>query len=1188
MVKTAVLVVGMHRSGTSATAGVLHHAGVDFGERLLPGRADNPKGFFEHEEVWQVHEDLLRRLGSSWDDLRPLPASWTTADACQDARQRIQALLSQEFGSAPCVGIKDPRLSRLFPLWHDVLRDASFDVRVVLAVRHPFEVARSLVARDGLSPSHALGLWLRYTLEAERVTRSVPRVVQDYGRLLANWRDEVLRLDQALKLGLEPLPAWRCAEIEAFLDDGLRHQRDAPSWSEDTVPERLEGWCRAAYATIRELHGSDSPEKLDDLRIEVEAGARESLPYDAQIGYALKELRRIDDARTWLESERERLAQWAAAKEADALATRAELARVEAWAERKQIELRAAEAEKVRLADELDLVYRSHSWRVTAPLRRLRSGMPGRSQTRLEGPIELQRPVSAPDLADRIDSHRAADATRAKNGQLVSGIGVGVGVGAEPRLQPAPDRSKVEPIKPNGRLGVLLVTPDIHGPVRNGGIGTAFAALADWLIADGHAVTILYALGAYTETDPVTHWVEHYARKGITFAPLPDSTHFGVNTLEGAPCATSAWRVEQWLRLNEASFDLAIFPEWSGLAYFVLLSKRQHRGFARLAVAVNTHSPESWALEGNHVLPDHTDLLDRDFMERESVRLADWVISPSQYLFEWMRDHGWHLPEHALVMPNLLPADFADPPGSREPVPIHDVVFFGRLEMRKGLKLFCDAIERLEPEQQSVIRRVIFMGKPVVRGNFDSLRYIAQRTALWRMPVEIRSNLDRNGALAELRQPGTLAVIASLLENSPFTVLECLHHRIDFIASAVGGIPELIDVGDHPSTLFAPAPGALAEALGERIGRQPRIAAPAHSKEEVRALWTEWLGALAAARHGADGERRPLPGNARSRPRVTICLTHYERPVLVQQALASIRAQSYPAIEVVLVDDGSRSSESVAMLETLEKEFGLRGWKILRQSNRYLGAARNAAAQAASGEYVLFMDDDNVAMPDEVEEMVDVAKSTDADIVTAAAYLFEGNDMPAALDRVWVPTGAAAGAGMYRNIFGDANALWRRQRFLALGGYTTDYGVGHEDWELFAHAVLQGYHLQLVSKPLFAYRLSQDSMIRRRDVWADHARSARAYLRNNPNGLGLACAYATLLLLARTQDTHAAEVPAVEEYPRSAGFGRAWNTIGLVTNWRYAVKAASLAREQGVRATMRRVRERTKIVAPPLGDRRDR
>ena len=70
----SIIVLGMHRSGTSALTGVLSYLGADPGPSLIPGiEGINPKGFWEHSEIVKVHNNLLTALGSSWDDERALP-----------------------------------------------------------------------------------------------------------------------------------------------------------------------------------------------------------------------------------------------------------------------------------------------------------------------------------------------------------------------------------------------------------------------------------------------------------------------------------------------------------------------------------------------------------------------------------------------------------------------------------------------------------------------------------------------------------------------------------------------------------------------------------------------------------------------------------------------------------------------------------------------------------------------------------------------------------------------------------------------------------------------------------------------------------------------------------------------------------------------------------------------------------
>ena len=204
-------------------------------------------------------------------------------------------------------------------------------------------------------------------------------------------------------------------------------------------------------------------------------------------------------------------------------------------------------------------------------------------------------------------------------------------------------------------------------------------------------------------------------------------------------------------------------------------------------------------------------------------------------------------------------------------------------------------------------------------------------------------------------------------------------------------------------------------------------------------------------------------------------------------------------MEVILVDDGSDKPEAITCLDQLEADFNSRGWRIIRQQNSYLGAARNRAAQEAKGKYLLFMDDDNVATSGEISTFVQVAERTGIEILTCVIYLFEEPSAPTDVYDVWVPYGDAPGLSVLMNSFGDANALINRETFEAVGGFTEEYGVGHEDWEFFAKATLKGHSLEVIPEPLYYYRKTQDGMLNATNREQNLARSISPYLRAYPD-----------------------------------------------------------------------------------------
>ena len=232
-----ILVMGMHRSGTSAMTRVLNLHGVALGDNLLHPAPDNPRGFWEHRAVVELHERLLTGLDRNWKDPRPLPEGWQLSEAAARASVDIEAIIDSFAGEA-VFAVKDPRLCELVELWLPILHKRGIKAGVVLVVRHPLEVAESIQVRDGWSRDLSWLMWSRSTIDAWKTTSQVPRCVVSYGRVLEDWRSVMARV--AAQLELEwPVNSNKAASgVQDFLDVGERHHSNAEG-SESDVPQHL-------------------------------------------------------------------------------------------------------------------------------------------------------------------------------------------------------------------------------------------------------------------------------------------------------------------------------------------------------------------------------------------------------------------------------------------------------------------------------------------------------------------------------------------------------------------------------------------------------------------------------------------------------------------------------------------------------------------------------------------------------------------------------------------------------------------------------------------------------------------------------------------------------------------------------------------------------------------------------------
>ena len=222
--RRAVVVLGMHRSGTSALCGALDLIGVDFGKHLLSATDANEKGHWEHEEIVRVHDGLLAALGSGWNDDEPLPSDWVEREITREVGSRLIGILERDFAHSSVFGMKDPRLCRLLPFWFPIFQTLRIEPYFVLVVRHPWEVAESLAKRDGIEHSRSYLLWLEHVVQAESATRGHKRSFVRYEELVDDPIALLGELREQIGADLRELSGIQTL-LRQFLDPALRHHR---------------------------------------------------------------------------------------------------------------------------------------------------------------------------------------------------------------------------------------------------------------------------------------------------------------------------------------------------------------------------------------------------------------------------------------------------------------------------------------------------------------------------------------------------------------------------------------------------------------------------------------------------------------------------------------------------------------------------------------------------------------------------------------------------------------------------------------------------------------------------------------------------------------------------------------------------------------------------------------------------
>jgi len=215
----------MHRAGTSVIARAVQALGVDLGDRLIPSGPDNPTGFWEDQDILSINERLLSLLGMHWHSVRPISEALLDSSMFDPLKKEAEALIRGRFLSAPVWGFKDPRACRLLPFWQQVLTGLGIDISYVITCRDPVSVARSLYLRDRFSEEKSVFLWLSHMLAVVGSVADKQCVVVDYQYMLSKPALELERMMNELDLSGSAQQADRAEFSKHFIDKKLCHSR---------------------------------------------------------------------------------------------------------------------------------------------------------------------------------------------------------------------------------------------------------------------------------------------------------------------------------------------------------------------------------------------------------------------------------------------------------------------------------------------------------------------------------------------------------------------------------------------------------------------------------------------------------------------------------------------------------------------------------------------------------------------------------------------------------------------------------------------------------------------------------------------------------------------------------------------------------------------------------------------------
>lgn len=174
--RKALIILGMHRSGTSFLAYLLHRLGASLPADVIGPGHGNTLGHWEPKNLVEINDDVFSALKLQWDDVRSIDLAWFSSECAACFVERIRLQILQDYGNSELLLIKDPRICRLLPLYLAAFRTLGINPLIILQLRPAQQVIMSLTRRDGLLPELSALLWVRSILEAERYSRHCRRV----------------------------------------------------------------------------------------------------------------------------------------------------------------------------------------------------------------------------------------------------------------------------------------------------------------------------------------------------------------------------------------------------------------------------------------------------------------------------------------------------------------------------------------------------------------------------------------------------------------------------------------------------------------------------------------------------------------------------------------------------------------------------------------------------------------------------------------------------------------------------------------------------------------------------------------------------------------------------------------------------------------------------------------------------
>ncbi len=628
----------------------------------------------------------------------------------------------------------------------------------------------------------------------------------------------------------------------------------------------------------------------------------------------------------------------------------------------------------------------------------------------------------------------------------------------------------------------LLTTefPPIHG----GGISTYCWHTAKMMIQHGHQVTV---------------FVNDYSVKSIQHeSPQNNLTLVRFNPVlvsKGKALGTNARLSLEFANVVEQEMkqkgvpDVLETQDYAGIGYYTLQKKQLlYPLFRDLKVVMTMHAPSFLYFEFNQVplykFPEYW----IGEMEKASIRMADLVISPSNYLIEELNSRMNLKEKNPIRIFNPYVSEIA-----RGEVPVYeegDLVFFGKLTPQKGVLEMLSYLKKMWDNGFDKTISIIGGGAhyfyPVQE---DMSLYVKKIYAAYikKGLIKFEGNMPPNELNERLRK-AHVVITPSIVDNLPYAVLEAMAMGKIVLSSSNGGHTEVMETGENSFVFHHEIKNSFESTLTNILSK-PRQELTEIGKKAQESVFTATnyetvytqkqieLAKLVANKEKKVefdfieiiNKKETVESIKEStKDLLSIVIPYYNMGAYIEETLDSLMKVQQVKLEIIIINDGSTDQASRSKLEEIEKKYPV---TIFHKENEGLSIARNYGADRTNGEFMAFLDADDTVEPSYYSKALEVLKQyNNVSFVGCWAQYFENSK------DIWPTFNPEPPYLLVHNMINSSALVYKKQDFISFGKNDAKFIYGMEDYDSVISMVKKGARGVSLPETWWNYRIRNNSM----------------------------------------------------------------------------------------------------------------